>query len=101
MPFELDDRIAASAFRRLLEHLRHRTDVQNVDLMGHGGFCRNCLADWVVDAAAQDGRQVSRDEARTAVYGMTYDEWKSQHQAPATPEQLALMEASVAKNKAS
>lgn len=101
MPFELDDRIAAGAFRRLLEHLRHRTDVQNVDLMGHGGFCRNCLADWVVDAAAQEGRQVSRDEARTAVYGMTYDEWKSNHQAQATPEQLALMEASVAKNKAS
>lgn len=101
MPFKLDDRTAAAAFRRLLDHLRHRTDVQNVDLMGHGGFCRNCLADWVVEAAAEQGQQVSRDDARTAVYGMTYDEWKSRHQAPATPEQLARMETSVAKNKAS
>ena len=99
MPFELDDRTAAAAFRRLLDHLRQRTDVQNVDLMGHAGFCRNCLADWVAEAAAEEGQQVSRDEARTAIYGMTFDEWKSRHQAPATPEQLARMEASVAKNK--
>jgi uncharacterized protein len=100
MAFELDDRTAAGAFRRLLQHLRHRSDVQNVDLMGYGGFCRNCLADWVAEAAAEQGQQVSRDEARTAVYGMTYDEWKSRHQASATPEQLARMDASVAKNKA-
>ena len=100
MPFELDDRTAAAAFRRLLDHLRHRTDVQNVDLMGHAGFCRNCLADWVAEAAGDEGQQVSRDEARSAIYGMTYDEWKSRHQTTATPEQLARMDASVAKNKA-
>lgn len=99
MPFELDDRIAAGAFRRLLDHLRHRTDVQNVDLMGTGGFCRNCLADWLVEAAAENGRDLGRDEARTAIYGMTYDQWKERHQEPATPEQLARMEASVARNK--
>lgn len=100
MPFELDDRVAAAAFRRLLEHLRYRTDVQNVDLMGHAGFCRNCLSDWVAEAAEERGQSVSRDEARRAIYGVTYDEWKSRHQAPATPEQLARMEASVARNKA-
>lgn len=100
MPFELDDRVAAAAFRRLLEHLRHRTDVQNVDLMGHAGFCRNCLSDWVAEATAAQGQAVSREEARAAIYGMTYDEWKLRHQAPATPEQLARMEASVARNKA-
>lgn len=99
MPFEIDDRVAAGAFRRLLAHLAHRTDVQNVDLMGTGGFCRNCLADWVVEAAADQGESVSREQARTAVYGMTYDEWKANHQAPATAEQLARMDASVARNK--
>ena len=99
MSFELDDRIAALAFRRLLDHLRHRTDVQNVDLMGYGGFCRNCLADWVAEAAGAEGQQVSKEEARAAIYGMPFDQWKSRHQGPATPEQLARMEASVAKNK--
>jgi len=100
MSLELDDRIAAGAFRRLLDHLRHRSDVQNVDLMGHTGFCRNCLADWLADSARDEGRPVSKDEARAAIYGMSYDEWKERHQEPATPEQLARMEASVAKNKA-
>lgn len=99
MSFELDDRIAAGAFRRLLDHLRHRTDVQNVDLMGYGGFCRNCLADWVAEAAGAEGKQVSREDARAAIYGMPFDEWKSRYQGPATQEQLARMEASVAKNK--
>ena len=99
MSFELDDRIAAAAFRRLLEHLRHRTDVQNVDLMGYGGFCRNCLADWVAEAAAAEGKQVSKEEARAAIYGMPSDEWKTRHQGPATPEQLERMAASVARNQ--
>jgi hypothetical protein len=93
---EIDDRHAAQAFRRLLEHLRMRTDVQNVDLMGLAGFCRNCLADWVMEAS---GGALDRDKARQAVYGMPQSEWKRLHQREATPEQLARMDASVALNK--
>lgn len=96
MTVEIDDRLAAAAFRRLVEHLRMRTDAQNVDLMGLAGFCRNCLADWVSEAS--DGA-VDRDQAREAIYGMPQSEWKARHQAPATPDQLARMEASVALNK--
>ena len=92
---EIDDRIAAAAFHRLVEHLRLRTDAQNVDLMGLAGFCRNCLADWVSEAS--DGA-LDRDQAREAIYGMTQAEWKARHQPPATPEQLARMEASLALN---
>lgn len=95
----IDDAVAAAAFRHLLAHLRHRSDAQNVDLMGLAGFCRNCLADWLVEAAKEQGRAISKDEAREAVYGMPYAEWKAQHQAEATPEQLARMEASVARNQ--
>jgi len=97
---EIDDRVAAQAFRTLVSHLRHRTDVQNVDLMGVGGFCRNCLADWLMEAANAQGQQISRDEARTLIYGMPQSEWKARYQGEATPEQLARMEASVARNKA-
>jgi len=92
----INDAAAAAAFRRLVRHLRHRTDAQNVDLMGLAGFCRNCLADWLAEA---DGH-MSRDEAREAIYGMPYAEWKAKHQSEATPEQLARMEESVARNKA-
>jgi hypothetical protein len=92
----IDDATAATAFRRLIAHLQHRTDVQNVDLMGLAGFCRNCLADWIAEA---DGN-VDKETARTAIYGMPYSEWKSRHQGEATPEQLARMQESVAKNKA-
>jgi len=95
---EIDDAVAAAAFRRLLGHLRHRTDAQNVDLMGLAGFCRNCLADWVSDASAGG---LDREAARHAVYGMPYSEWKTKHQGEATPEQLRRMEESVARNKAS
>lgn len=90
---ELDDRVAAEAFRRLVRHLRHRTDAQNVDLMGLAGFCRNCLGDWVAEAGGG-----GREEAREAVYGMPYAEWKVLHQGEASPEQLARMAESVAKN---
>ena len=90
---EIDDRTAAAAFRRLVEHLRLRTDVQNVDLMGQAGFCRNCLGDWLSEAS---GGALGKDAAREAVYGMPQAEWKARHQAPATPEQLARMEVSVA-----
>jgi len=90
----VDDRTAATAFRRLIAHLQHRTDVQNVDLMGLVGFCRNCLADWVAEA---DGT-MDKETARAAIYGMPYGEWKKRHQTEATPEQLARMAESVAKN---
>ncbi len=92
--------LEAAAFRRLLNHLAQRTDVQNVDLMGYGGFCRKCLADWYKDAADAKGTPLSKNEAREAIYGMPYDDWRAQHQAPATPEQMDRMAASVAKNKA-
>ncbi|AYV47606.1 DUF1244 domain-containing protein [Caulobacter flavus] len=96
MTVEIDDRLAAAAFRRLVEHLRMRTDAPNVDLMGLAGFCRNCLADWVSEAS--EGA-VDRDQARETIYGMPQSEWKARHQAPATPDQLARMEASVTLNK--
>ncbi|MBN2973082.1 DUF1244 domain-containing protein [Roseomonas aeriglobus] len=91
----IDDKAAAEAFRRLVRHLRHRTDAQNVDLMGLAGFCRNCLSDWLGEAGSLD-----KDTARTAIYGMPYAAWKAQHQGEATPEQLARMAESVAKNPA-
>ncbi|MBW6531094.1 DUF1244 domain-containing protein [Sphingomonas sp. RRHST34] len=89
----LDDATAAAAFRRLVRHLRHRTDAQNVDLMGLAGFCRNCLSDWVGEAGG-----LPKDAAREAIYGMPYAEWKDRHQHEATPEQLARMKESVARN---
>jgi hypothetical protein len=95
---KIDDKVAAAAFRRLVEHLRHRQDAQNIDLMGQAGFCRNCLADWVAEASAETGLPLSREEARRAIYGMDYAEWKK-GQPEATPEQLARMEASVARNR--
>ena len=93
---DVDDAVAAAAFRRLVAHLRHRDDAQNVDLMGLAGFCRNCLSDWVQEAS--DGA-FDKEAAREAIYGMPYAQWKAQHQAEATPEQLARMATSVAKNR--
>ena len=90
----LSDAVAATAFRRLIAHLQHRTDVQNIDLMGTAGFCRNCLADWIAEA---DGDLI-RDEAREIVHGMPFAEWKARHQGEATPQQIAKMQESVAKN---
>ncbi|MFN3712306.1 MAG: DUF1244 domain-containing protein [Alcanivoracaceae bacterium] len=81
--------IEAAVFRRLLEHLDSRKDVQNIELMNLAGFCRNCLAKWYVAAAAEQGQQIDQTEAREIVYGMPYDDWKAQHQTDATPEQLA------------
>ena len=98
-PPQIDDAVAAAAFRRLIAHLRHRSDAQNVDLMGLAGFCRNCLADWLAQASAEQGEPIDREAARELVYGMPYTEWKTRHQAEATPEQLARMEESVARNK--
>ena len=86
--------IEAAAFRRLLEHLmQQRPDVQNIELMILAGFCRNCLADWYREAAENRGMAMTRDEAREAVYGMPYAEFRARHQAEATPEQLAAFEA--------
>jgi len=96
MADKIDDRLAAQAFHRLLEHLRMRTDVQNVDLMGVAGFCRNCLADWVSEASQG---AMSREAAREAIYGMPQAEWKARHQTEASPEQLARMNESVALNQ--
>ena len=70
----------AAAFRRLVQHLRERTDVQNIDLMDLAGFCRNCLSRWYQEAAAERGAELSKDEAREIVYGMPYEEWKARHQ---------------------
>ena len=89
----IDDATAAAAFRRLVRHLRHRDDAQNIDLMGLAGFCRNCLSDWIGEAGALD-----RETARTAIYGMPYAEFKARHQQEASPEQLRRMAESVAKN---
>ena len=86
--------LEAAAFRRLLSHLRERSDVQNIDLMILAGFCRNCLADWLREAADDAGIAMDRDEAREHVYGMPFAEFKRLHQREATPEQLAAFEAS-------
>lgn len=79
--------LEAAAFRRLVAHLSERTDVQNIDLMNLAGFCRNCLSNWMKDAADAKGVAMSKDESREIVYGMPYDAWKAKHQAEATPEQ--------------
>lgn len=89
---QLDDAAAAAAFRRLVRHLRHRADAQNVDLMGLAGFCRNCLSEWVEDASGLD-----RDAARGIVYGEPYAAWKAR-QPEATPAQLARMAESQRRN---
>ena len=83
--------LEAAAFRQLLQHLDSRKDVQNIDLMTLAGFCRNCLSKWYKAAADDKGVAVSDDEAREAVYGMPYSEWKKKYQKEATPEQLAKM----------
>ena len=90
----LPDDVAAAAFRRLVRHLQHRHDAQNIDLMGLAGFCRNCLADWIRDAG-YDGDKAA---ARAVIHGMPQDEWKATRQSEATPDQITRMDASVAKN---
>ena len=81
--------LEAAAFRALVEHLRGRADVQNIDLMNLAGFCRNCLSKWYRAAAQERGLEMSDAQAREVVYGMPYDEWKARHQAEATPAQKA------------
>ena len=91
---QLPDAVAAAAFRRLVRHLRHRHDAQNIDLMGLSGFCRNCLADWIRDA----GYEGDKAAARELIHGMPMGEWKDKYQTEATPEQLARMDESLKKN---
>ena len=86
--------LEAAAFRRLLEHLRDRTDVQNIDLMNLAGFCRNCLSNWLKDAADERGVALSKDKSRAYVYGMPYEEWKERHQREAGAAQLERFEKS-------
>ena len=92
MDEKTETELQAAAFRRLVEHFRKRTDVQNIDLMTLSGFCRNCLGDWYREAAAEKGITLGKDEARSLIYGMPPDEWKKKHQKQATPEQLAAFE---------
>ena len=84
--------LEAAAFRRLVQHLRERTDVQNIDLMNLAGFCRNCLANWYREAAEAQGLGVSKEESREMVYGMPYEEWKARHQTEASEAQRAAFE---------
>ena len=90
---DIDDRTAATAFRTLVRHLQHRSDAANIDLMGLAGFCRNCLGDWLMEADPA----LTKETAREAVHGMSAADWKA-GQPPATAEQLARMEESLAKN---
>ncbi len=82
-------RVEAAAFRRLVAHLQERTDAQNIDLMNLAGFCRNCLSKWYAAAAETEGVSLDKAAAREIVYGMPYDDWKAQHQLPATPAQAS------------
>jgi hypothetical protein len=95
-PMPLDEKttteLEAAAFRRLLEHLRARTDVQNIDLMNLAGFCRNCLSNWMKEAADARGVAMSKDESRETIYGMPYEEWKAKHQKEAAKDQQAAFE---------
>jgi uncharacterized protein len=81
--------LEAQVFRRLVSHLRERTDVQNIDLMNLAGFCRNCLANWYQEAAEAKGLALDKPQAREIVYGMPYDEWRARHQSEAGPEKQA------------
>jgi len=80
--------LEAAAFRRLVTHLRERTDVQNIDMMNLAGFCRNCLSRWYQEAANEQGVEMDKEDAREIVYGMPYSEWKDKYQTEATPDQM-------------
>ena len=86
--------LEAGAFRRLVEHLRERSDVQNIDLMNLAGFCRNCMSRWYREEAATKGITIADPDAREIVYGMPYKEWQAKHQAPATADQKAALDKS-------
>jgi len=90
--------LEAATFRRLLEHLNRRNDVQNIDLMITAGFCRNCLADWYREAAEARGFEIGKDESRERIYGEPFASWKAKFQKDATPEQLAAFQAAQKKH---
>ncbi len=90
--------VEAAVFRRLRDHLRARTDVQNIDMMNLAGFCRNCLSRWYQEAAAEQGVELSKDDAREIVYGEPYDAWRAKHQTEASTEQRAAFAESHAEN---
>lgn len=96
---ELDDAtlqaLEAAAFRKLRDHLRARTDVQNIDMMNLAGFCRNCLGRWMFEAAQESGVDLGKEEARTLFYGMPYDDWKALHQTPADAGKTAAFEQAI------
>ena len=98
----IDDRtkteLEAAVFRRLVEHLQSRSDVQNIELMNLAGFCRNCLANWLKEAADERGVPLSKEESRTQIYGMPYETWKERHQAEASAAQLKGFEESKPKH---
>jgi len=97
---DIDDKtrteLEAAVFRRLVEHLRQRTDLQNIDLMNLAGFCRNCLSNWMKDAADAKGLAMSKEASREAVYGMPYDEWRAKYQREASAEQKAAFDKAAA-----
>ena len=90
--------LEAAVYRRLVEHLRQRTDVQNIDLMNLAGFCRNCLSNWMKDAADAKGLAMTKDESREIVYGMPFDQWRAKYQKDATPEQKAAFDKAARKH---
>lgn len=94
MDDKMTEALEAAVFRRLVAHLRQRSDVQNIDMMITAGFCRNCLGDWYREAAAERGLMLGKDEARGVVYGMAPEEWKARYQKQATAQQLAAFAAS-------
>ena len=94
MDNQTKEALEAVVFRRLVAHLRQRTDVQNIDMMITAGFCRNCLGDWYREAAAEKGITLDKEQARASVYGMPTEEWKAKYQKDATPEQKAAFAAS-------
>lgn len=95
---ETREKIEAAVYRKLVDHLRERTDVQNIDMMNLAGFCRNCLSKWYAAAAEEQGIALDKPESREIVYGMPYDEWKNKYQAEVSPEQMAEWKAKQAKS---
>tara|TARA_Y100000590_G_scaffold423538_1_gene529530 strand:- start:726 stop:1028 length:303 start_codon:yes stop_codon:yes gene_type:complete len=96
---EIKTELEAGVFRRLIQHLNERKDVQNIELMILAGFCRNCLSKWYVEAAEERGETMGLEDARQLIYGMTYGEWKENHQPAATDEQLRRFEEAQRINK--
>jgi hypothetical protein len=90
--------LEAAVYRRLVDHLRSRTDVQNIDMMNLAGFCRNCLSNWMKDAADANGVAMTKEESRELVYGMPYDQWRAKYQSEASPAQKVAFEKSSQKH---